>query len=461
MRLRQNSLIFFLIILTGTFLRFYNINHENFWIDETLTFWIANPRFSLIESFNNHRSIEQVPYLFNLIIKVYFQLFGYETGNSRYLPAIFSSLSIISISYISKQISKNNAYILTAILISLNIFLISYAQEIRLYSLLVFFISLTIILYFNYENNKKLINFYILNLFLLITIFLHPFALILYFSLIICDFKFDKKIKKENINKFIIYFITGLISLIYYLTQYNEQYLTPGWIKPLEMKFFTNYFFSNFFGSRLIGLIFLLTLILFIIKNYKEIISDKKLLLIFIFLILSYFLPILYGFLFKPILNPRYIIFVIIPILVLISHFTFKINKFKKNLLSIFLILTTAGNLTTEETFKQFFKERAYFKHDFKNVIHKISNSDEKNYTIILNLEQSNLKNSWDSSITNYIDQLSLKLNKILNKRPLANDIEKTWVICVHDLNQNQCDNYFNQSKMRIKLNRIDLIFIN
>ena len=63
MRLRQNSLIFFLIILTGTFLRFYNINHENFWIDETLTFWIANPRFSLIESFNNHRSIEQVPYL--------------------------------------------------------------------------------------------------------------------------------------------------------------------------------------------------------------------------------------------------------------------------------------------------------------------------------------------------------------------------------------------------------------
>ena len=196
MRLRQNSLIFFLIILTGTFLRFYNINYENFWIDETLTFWIANPRFSLIESFNNHRSIEQVPYLFNLIIKIYFQLFGYETDNSRYLPAIFSSMSIISISYISKQISKNNAYILTAILISLNIFLISYAQEIRLYSLLVFFISLTIILYFNYENNKKLTTFYIFNLFLLITIFLHPFALILYFSLIICDFKFDKKIKK-------------------------------------------------------------------------------------------------------------------------------------------------------------------------------------------------------------------------------------------------------------------------
>ena len=96
------------------FLRFYNLNFENFWIDETITFWVGNPEFSISQSFIYHKSIEQVPFLFNFLIKIYFEIFGYDFQISRYLPALFSSLSIISVSYISKEISNDRSYIFTS-----------------------------------------------------------------------------------------------------------------------------------------------------------------------------------------------------------------------------------------------------------------------------------------------------------------------------------------------------------
>ncbi len=160
METKLNTFIFILIIFFGFFLRFYNLDFENFWIDETVTFWIANPEFSISQSYKIHKSIELVPFLFNFIIKIYFLIFGYDFQISRYLPALFSSLSIITVSYISKEISNDRSYIFTSILITLNIYLIAYAQELRLYSTLFFLVSLTIYFYFKFENQKKK-NFFI------------------------------------------------------------------------------------------------------------------------------------------------------------------------------------------------------------------------------------------------------------------------------------------------------------
>ena len=139
---------FFLIILIlGFFLRFYNLNFDDFWIDELSTFWIANPEISLKDSYLNHKSLEQTPFLFNLTIKTFFWIFGYKVEISRYLPFLFSFMSIISIAYISKLLSNNNSYIFSSFLISFNIFLISYSQELRVYSALLFFISLSLIFF--------------------------------------------------------------------------------------------------------------------------------------------------------------------------------------------------------------------------------------------------------------------------------------------------------------------------
>ena len=110
---------YYLILIFGigiTF-RLYNINFDDLWLDEILTFWIANPYDSLSESFANHRTIEQVPFLFNLITKIYFEIFGYDVYIARFIPALCSILSLLVIFFLSKILSSNNAYIFSTFLV--------------------------------------------------------------------------------------------------------------------------------------------------------------------------------------------------------------------------------------------------------------------------------------------------------------------------------------------------------
>ena len=460
MKAKVSTLIFFLILIIGTFLRFYNINYDNFWIDETITFWVANPDFSIKESFLKHRSFEQVPYLFNFIIKIYFQIFGYEFNYSRLIPALFASLSIVSVSYISRQLSNDQSYIFTAILISLNIYLISYAQELRLYSTLFFLSSISIIFFLNFENKQKLISFYFFILSLLFTSLIHPFGLILYFSFVISEFKFFKKDNEHNFQKIISYLVLFLVIFLYYSLQFNEQYLSPGWIQQIDIKFFTNFYFSNFFGSRIVGLIYLITLLFLLIKFFKTLLENKKLFLLFSILILSYSLPLLYGLLFRPIIIPRYIIFVIIPIIILTSYFIFQLKLVIKNYIIAFLVLITFLNLTTEQTFKQFYNERFSYKPDFEGALKNIYESQNTNYSISINLEQKKISHLWEESIKNYINFISKKNNYNLTNISYDKNLDNIWLICIHDLNMNKCNLTDKKLIKTIKLNRIDLNLI-
>ena len=460
MEAKLNTSIFILIVFFGLFLRFYNLDFDNFWIDETITFWVGNPEFSVNQSFKYHKSIEQVPFLFNFIIKIYFKVFGYDFQISRYLPALFSSLSIISVSLINKEISNDKSYIFTSILIATNIYLISYAQELRLYSTLFFFVSITIYFYFKFENEKKLIFFYFYNIFLLLTCLIHPFGLIIHFALIISELKFFQKNSKLNLKKITAYLFLSLVILIYYFLQFNKSYLTPIWIETINIKFFTNLFFSNFFGSRIMGLVYLVTFLILILKFLKTFYKNKKLFFLLTIFVLSYFLPLFYSVLFKPILISRYIIFVIIPVIVMISYFVFHLEKFKKNLVLTFFILITCLNLTTEQTFKQFYKERVSYKHDFEGALKKISTSEINNYSISINIEQKKLSKAWESSIKNYTNFISKKNNLNISNLPYSSKLKNSWVICIHDLNKNECDKIFITRLKTVKLNRIDLIKI-
>ena len=149
----KSNFFFIFIILCGLFFRFYNINFDDLWIDEISTFWISNPDISFIESYNNHKKIEQTPYFFNFLIKIYFSFIGYQEEYSRIIPAFCSSLTMFTLSFLSKHLGNGKSYLFTLFLISFNIFLISYSQELRVYSTLLFFISLSLLFFF-YQLEK-------------------------------------------------------------------------------------------------------------------------------------------------------------------------------------------------------------------------------------------------------------------------------------------------------------------
>ena len=104
----------------------------------------------------------------------------------------------------------------------------------------------------------------------------------------------------------------------------------------------------------------------------------------------------------EPIILPRYIIFVLIPIIILISHFTFEFKNKKIKFFIIFaLCFFTLANFVTEQTFKQFYKYRTVYKPEFVKALKIISNSNNKNYTMKVDPVVPILKDSWINAVNN------------------------------------------------------------
>ena len=70
-------ILLFLIVISGVILGIYNINFDDLWYDEIISFWVANPEHTTLESFNIHDNIEIAPPTFNFILKLLFELFGF------------------------------------------------------------------------------------------------------------------------------------------------------------------------------------------------------------------------------------------------------------------------------------------------------------------------------------------------------------------------------------------------
>ena len=64
------NLIIFFIIFVGFYLRFYQLNFEDYWLDEHASFYSANPYFTFIETVERNEFIDGFSYLmFTLILK--------------------------------------------------------------------------------------------------------------------------------------------------------------------------------------------------------------------------------------------------------------------------------------------------------------------------------------------------------------------------------------------------------
>ena len=150
-----------------------------------------------------------------------------------------------------------------------------------------------------------------------------------------------------------------------------------------------------------------------------------------------------YGYIFRPIFTHKYIIFVLISIILIISHLILetKNNKIKFFLIA-FLSLVTIGNHFTEQSFKQFFKIRVVNKPDYTAAISFISVSNYKKYTLLVEKMKNN--KATIMAINHYINYISNKNNldvKYVSQIDGTNRINKQtlWQICFQDFNDKSC----------------------
>ena len=447
------------IIVLGFILRLYNINFEDFWFDEQAGFLVADPKLNISETILLSKNQDSGTSLFfNLILKKFFELFGYNPDIGRILTVFIGVISLPALCYLTYQIKKNNGYLLVTFLSSISWYLISYSQELRPYSLLFLLSILSVIFFFKLiDEDKKTINlnFFLFVLFSSLAAATHIFFFIIVFSQFIFLI----------VNKFEIkdYFYTKLFGvtltpLIYLFVMYDYLILQiqlgnqDFWIQQVELEFFIDFFFSRYFGSKIMGLIYLLILIYLITVQRKTIFKpSSKYFFLLLILFFSYFIPLSYSLFKQPILTDRYIIFVLIPIFILISSLIFEI-KFQK--VKIYLIILLLFSTITNNYIEIF--QREISKPEFKNTIKYIINSQTNNNIFILaknKIHKEIVGNYTKVIISN--ENVDFNFLEEINK----NDENEFWILCYEPVNNFQCippkinsNNYIKKDQIKLKL---------
>lgn len=430
------SALFFLILF-GSILRIYNLNFDDFWYDEMVTFWLSDPNLSFFETLKRVFS-SNLMVTYEILLKFYHQLVGYDVYNSRYFSSILSILSLVFFYVLLRKNSSTEAAIYGLLLLVINIYHIKYSLELRSYILTFLFTIILISLIF--ENKKIKPSFKVLDYFLIffVSIFLlfsHAFSAIIILSLIIFLFLklYEDKTQKRVITNLIVIFLFSLsIFLLIYLNNINHY---PDWIEQVDLSFYTNFYFSKFFGSRLLGLLFLISFIYLFFKFRKTLQNNLDIYSFFLITIFaSYILPLLFGYLIKPILIDRYILFVLIPLLALISNFIFLLrNTLIKYFLIMFLVISQIVNLFDEYTFKQFYTDIYPSKPEVKKSLEVIDRSNMKDYSFYL--DEKNFIN-YNSVRENYIKKITEKFGYEINFFNYYTDQtspEKFWIIYFKD----------------------------
>ena len=433
----------------GIFLRLFNINYDNLWIDEMATFWVTDPNISIEEMFLRHKSTELAPQFYYISVYILHKIFGYDPSVGRYFSSTLGVISIFLFGYLVNLIKNNGSYKLSIILVSLNVFLITYSMEMRVYILL-FTISITSLIFFvKYLNTKKIIFLFYFLFFQSIAAYTHPFSIIIFIGLLFLPV--HKYLNKKNNDKILNLFLlfTGITVFLITFAYYYGLEITSDyqWNKQPSLKFYTNFYFSNYFGSRILGIFHLLILIYLIFLNKNFLIkNNEKMFLLLIILILSYLLPLSFG-IYRPIITSKYIIFVLIPIISLLSILIYEIKKDKLKKILIFLfIFFTIVNQFTEQNFKQIYNERKFFKPQFSLALKHINSSQNNNYMIDVNFAKTkNLKNYYEIIYSNYLNFLSksknLKVNHLSLEEQKSNNINEIWIICSYLVSGDNCKN--------------------
>ena len=439
------NIVLIISLITGVFLRLYNINHDNLWIDEMATFWVTDPSISFKEMLDRHSSTELAPQFYYILIYFIHNIFGYSPDIGRYFSSVVGTLSIFTIGYLVKILKDNGSYKLSIFLVSLNVFLISYSMEMRTYMLMFFISSLSLIFIFKYFKTKK--NYFLLLFFItqVCSTFTHPFSVILFASIAILPF-YQYILRHTYEKNFIITLVlTGISVIVIIFTYYFNLKISSDylWNEQPTFKFLTNLYFSQYFGSRALGIIHLIILLFLVFKFRIQILKNNFLFVLLILFILSYFIPLTYGF-YKPIITSKYIIFVLIPIIVLISVLVNELkNKILKNFLISLIVLITIGNQFTEENFKQFFESRKHFKPQYDLALKHINESNYKNFYVDLNFAKTdNLKRNYLLIYKNYLEFMS-KRNNYNEMRYVQNDqnynSSEVWILCSYLVYGDNC----------------------
>lgn len=138
------TIILFVILGIGIWLRFLNLGVESYWCDEVYSVEIAS--HEPLEVLSGRIASPAHPPLYNTILSLWTKYFPINESSTRLLSLIFSLLTMPVIYLTAKIIKDDDIFKLSSLsLYCVSLFSILYSQETRSYSMLVFLAALSLL----------------------------------------------------------------------------------------------------------------------------------------------------------------------------------------------------------------------------------------------------------------------------------------------------------------------------
>lgn len=402
-----------LLIFFGSFLILRNFNN-GFWSDEWSTIYFSNPsKFNLILTGDFDDGSSKY---FYIILIWWNKLFGYYSESIRLFSNFFGICSILIFLRLSREFKLNNEHIILSLsLFVTNFFLIHYSEEARWYSFSLFLSLLSIYGYIKSLKKDKYLIFFILAS--TISSLINIFSSIILLSAFVHALIYRNK--KLLICSLISLLLILLLKLDYILLRlFDERQLGTFTIgSPFTKSFFIGYFFNNYFGNIFFGGL-ALSFVLFIVIYFKStIFNNHKINFIILIIILSYLLPLIYSYLFKPILRDRYILFVVPLIILFLSYFITNFpNMFYRKIVIYFFIICSFININFHKIY--------FSKPSINDALTIVLNSNSKN-VFLKNSKSQTLFNNY-IFFSKFAKKNNIKFHKDSKK------LDELWTICLN-----------------------------
>ncbi len=305
-----------IIIILGTIFISLGAFHTNIWFDESYSVAISNHSFSEIWNIGGN---DVHPVFYYIMLKIVSLIFG----NNILVFRLFSIvpiviLSILGITHIRKDYGERTGIIFSFLTLFLPI-IASYSSEIRMYTWVMLFVTITAI-YANriYKDELSIKNWVIFALFSLLSAYTHYYGLMFAGIINVILFIYllkNRKGKNKDLKIFIIQAIVECLLYVPWLYYFIKQLTSVGggyWIKLEFPDTLYNVLGIQYMGSlsNIFGFCFAICLYIYlgfvIYRCKKERISVKNArnsLLLYVLIVFIAFLISLKS----PILYPRYL----------------------------------------------------------------------------------------------------------------------------------------------------------
>lgn len=305
-----------IIIILGAIFISLGAFHTNIWFDESYSVAISNHSFSEIWNIGGN---DVHPVFYYMMLKIVSLIFG----NNILVFRLFSIvpiviLSILGITHIRKDYGERTGIIFSFLTLFLPI-IAAYSSEIRMYTWVMLFVTITAI-YANriYKNELSIKNWVIFALFSLLSAYTHYYGLMFAGIINVILFIYllkNRKGKNKDLKIFIIQAIVECLLYVPWLYYFIKQLTSVGggyWIKLEFPDTLYNVLGIQYMGSlsNIFGFCFAICLYIYlgfvIYRCKKERISVKNArnsLLLYVLIVFIAFLISLKS----PILYPRYL----------------------------------------------------------------------------------------------------------------------------------------------------------